>query len=132
MTLVDTSAWIEQLRKKGEPAVRRRVEHLLSAGEAAWCALVRLELWNGVQAGSETTALTEMQKTIPELPIDTEVWRLAVEMSRRCRRAGLTIPSTDHVIAACARRHGVALEHADRHFDQMLDIQGEERPDRLL
>ena len=51
MKLVDTSAWIHQLRRKGDAAVRSRVEALLKAGEAAWCSAVRLELWNGV--GSE-------------------------------------------------------------------------------
>ena len=50
MRLVDTSSWIEQLRRGGDAAVRERVEALLMAGEAAWCPIVRLELWNGARS----------------------------------------------------------------------------------
>ena len=119
VTLVDTSAWIEQLRRGGTANVRERVEALLSAGEAAWCPLVRLELWNGARAGTETAALREMENAIVDLPIDEEVWSMATEKARLCRNHGITIPVTDLIIAACALRHGVPLEHADRHFDQI-------------
>ncbi len=47
MTLVDTSAWIESLRPSGDRAVAERVRSLLVNGDAAWCAMARLELWNG-------------------------------------------------------------------------------------
>ena len=50
------------------------------------------------------------------LPIDVEVWTLGFEFARRARGKGLTIPATDLVIAACARRHGAGLEHSDEHF----------------
>lgn len=119
MTLIDTSAWVEQLRLGGNSDVRARVESLLSAGEAAWCSLVRLELWNGARAGSETIALREMELSLPELPIDDDVWSMAVRIAGECRRSGLTIPATDLLVYSCARRHNVALEHADRHFDRI-------------
>ena len=57
MKLVDTSAWIHQMRSKGDPLVRARVEELLQAGEAAWCAMVRLEVWAGVGDERERRAL---------------------------------------------------------------------------
>lgn len=46
MVLVDSSSWIHLLRPDGDSAVRERVELALRTGDACWCAMVRLELWN--------------------------------------------------------------------------------------
>jgi len=115
--LVDTSAWIHQMRPKGEPAVRARVEALLRVGDAAWCPMVRLEIWAGVGTDRERHVLAEYAAVLPELSIDREVWSRACEIAGRARRAGKTIPASDVLIFACAQRHGVAVEHADTHFD---------------
>ena len=51
LTLIDTSSWIEALRRSGRAEVRERVARLMSEGRAAWCDLVALELWNGARGG---------------------------------------------------------------------------------
>jgi predicted nucleic acid-binding protein len=117
MTLVDTSAWIHQMRPRGDAAVRARIESLLRAGEAAWCAMVRLEIWAGVGDERERRRLHEYEAVVPELPIDGEVWALACELAGRLRLAGRTVPASDVLIFACARRHHVEIDHADAHFD---------------
>lgn len=117
MKLVDTSLWIHQMRRTGDATLRKRVNDLLIAGEAAWCPLVRLELWAGVGNDRERNMLRQYEEIIPGYPIDNEVWQQACELATRCRRAGKTVPATDLLIAACARRHKADLEHADRHFD---------------
>ena len=45
------------MRPTGDPVVRARVEALLRAGEAAWCAMVRLEIWAGIGDERERRAL---------------------------------------------------------------------------
>lgn len=122
MTLIDTSAWIEHLRKDGNGEVRSRVSAVLLSGDAAWCPVVRVELWNGARGTREYAVLREMESTLHDLPIDETVWGSATELAKKCRASGLTIPATDIVIAACAARHGVGLEHADRHFDLIRGI----------
>lgn len=117
MVLVDTSAWVHFLRPDGDHAVRAKVEAALKAGTAAWCALVRLELWNGAGGERERKVLREFERLIPELAIDAATWIEACELARRCRAAGVTVPATDILIAACARQHGTDLEHADGDFD---------------
>jgi predicted nucleic acid-binding protein len=117
MKLVDTSSWIEQLRRGGNTTVRTRVEELLAAGEAAWCSIVRLELWNGAKGGSEQAVLREMETEIPSLEITPPVWDRAVKLASAARGKGVTVPTTDLLVAACARQHGVAIEHCDSHFD---------------
>jgi predicted nucleic acid-binding protein len=120
--LVDTSSWIHQMRPKGDPAVRARVEALLRAGEAAWCPMVRLEIWAGIGDERERRALRAYEGVIPDLPIDAGVWQAALDLAGRARRAGKTIPAADILICACADRHGVTIEHADAHFDMLAAI----------
>src|SRR5437762_5978655 len=105
------------MRRRAEPAVRARVEQLLAVGLAAWCPIVRLELWAGVSTEQERAALREYEQRIPELAINDEVWQSACELADRCREAGERAPANDLLITACARYHGVELESADAHFD---------------
>jgi predicted nucleic acid-binding protein len=122
MKLVDTSAWIEQLRRNGDMVVRARVEALLSEGEAAWCPIVRLELWNGARGELERRVLREMETELVSLKIDEPVWNRAIAMASAARTRGISVPSTDLLVAACAQHYGVALEHADSHFDLIAAI----------
>ncbi len=119
MILVDSSSWIHFLRPNGDPEVRARVEAALTAGEACWCPLVRLELWNGAAGDRDRKSLRDFEAVLPELPIDDEVWSGAYELARRARSAGVSVPATDMLIAACARRHGAELETADSDFERL-------------
>ena len=116
MILVDSSAWIHLLRPDGDPRVRARVERALQAGEACWCPVVRLELWKGASGDHDKRVLGDFERLLPELPINAQVWDAAYNLARRARAAGMTIPVTDLLIAACARHHGAELEHADTDF----------------
>ena len=122
MKLIDTSSWIHALRRQGSEAVRERVKALMQAGEAAWCSMVRLELWNGVGSDKDRKILLALEAVVPELPITDDVWQAAFDLADRCRKTGRTAPVQDIVIAACARSHRVALEHADRHYDWLMTL----------
>ena len=119
MILIDTSSWIHLLRPDGDRAVRSRVETALRAGDACWCPIVQLELWNGARGGSEQRALRSFAAVLPDLPIDAMVWSAAYDLARRARARGVTAPAADIVIAACAHRHGAALESADKDFERL-------------
>ena len=122
MTLVDSSSWVHCLRRRGEPNVIDRVRRLVERGDAAWCPAIRLELWNGVGDENDRRVLRDFEQTLPELPITDEVWAAACALASRCRKAGKTAPAIDVLIAACARYHGVELEHADSHFDFLMTL----------
>ena len=116
MELVDSSSWIDSLRPTGDPVVRSRLAALLAVGHAAWCPVVRLELWHGARGAAEKAVLARFEQIIPELDITAEVWELACDLSHKARAAGRTVPVPDLLVAACARHHQVALEHADAHL----------------
>ncbi len=119
MTLGDSSSSIRFLRPNGDPAVRSRVEAALSTGEACWCPLIRLELWNGAAGDRDRRILRDFETVLPELAIDGEVWERAYELARRARSSGVSVPATDILIAACTRRHGAELETADADFERL-------------
>ena len=121
--LVDSSLWVHQLRKGGDPAKRNRVNALLEAGEAAWCAVVRLELWRGVTNDAERQTLRRYQALLPDYEISAEVWDRAIRLADRGRAAGVTAPLADLLIFACAKAHGLDVAHDDAHFDELARLE---------
>jgi predicted nucleic acid-binding protein len=121
VTLVDASSWIEFLRGR-DSLPGQRVKELLVRGEAAWCDMTLVELWNGAQGTKEKKILQEMEDELRLYPVNPEAWVKARILARRCREKGVTAPTADVVIAACAAHHKLALEHCDSHFDKVLAI----------
>lgn len=113
--MVDTSAWTHALRRKGDPQVRVRVEDLLNSQSAAWCEMVRLELWSGVGGDSEREALEQLDRVLPRMPINDVVWDSAAKLASKARLTGLSIPASDLLIYACATTYGLPIEHVDAH-----------------
>lgn len=122
MTLVDTSAWIEYLRDD-KSDVGERVQRLMNDGEAAWCDIVALELFNGCRF-DQKRKLERVANTVPCLETDDSIWKDSLHLAVAARAAGVTAPTIDVLIAACARAHGVGIEHkGDDHFRQLSTIQ---------
>ena len=119
MVLIDTSAWIEALRRTGDAATREAVRAAMVDGEARLCDLVLLELWNGARGNAEVAMLRQIEAEVATLPMNAEVWRAANGLARVLRSSGITVPATDIAIAACARHHGADLLHRDDDFDRI-------------
>jgi predicted nucleic acid-binding protein len=122
LILVDTSSWIHLLRPRGDATVRERVQRALESGEACWCPIVRLELWNGAGGEREKKVLRDFERVLPELAIDDDVWCGAHELARRARTAGVSAPATDLLITACARHHEVELEQSDSDLELLAKL----------
>ena len=84
--------------------------------------MVRLELWAGARGDHEKAVLRDMEHTLPELDITSDIWQAAVDLARKARRAGKTVPATDILISACARNHRVDIEHCDGDFDVLAAL----------
>ena len=121
MTLVDASSWIEFLRGR-DSVSGQRVKTLLARGDAAWCDMTLVELWNGAQGITEKKALEELEEELRFYPVNEQVWTSARILARRCREKGVTASTPDIVIASCAATHKLPLEHCDSHFDKVLPI----------
>ena len=120
--LIDTSAWVEALGVRGDPKIRAEVHALIEDDRAAWCHMVRLELWAGAHT-KEIPRLEELRRSIRDLETSESVWTGAYELARLTRAKGFTFPAADLLIAACARFHGAEVVHKDRHFEQIKELE---------
>ncbi|MEO7274637.1 MAG: PIN domain-containing protein [Vicinamibacterales bacterium] len=120
--LVDSSLWVHQLRRSGDPAKRDRVNALLQGGEAGWCPAVRLELWRGVTNDAERKTLRRYEALLPDYEISAEVWQRSIQLADRARASGVTVPLADLLIFSCARVHGLDVAHDDPHFEELTRL----------
>lgn len=119
--LVDTSGWIDALRRDGDPAVRADVRAVTTEGTALLCDVVLLELWNGAKGQAEVELLADLERDVECVPTTAGVWIAAREMARACRKKGVMVPATDLLVAACAQEHGLSILHHDAHFDLIAE-----------
>lgn len=121
MLLVDTSAWIELLRK---PA-RLRPEDIGGLDEIVTCLPVVQEVLQGIGDEQAFRRASSAMWSFPlvESPLGRGVVEDAVGLYRAARRAGLTIRSSvDCLISACALRHGLTVVHVDRDFAALARV----------
>jgi len=113
--LLDTCVLSELRRPKVHAGVRREVEML--ADESLFVSAVSIgEIVKGIsfiRDSQNKRALQSWLQTLERhyadrlLPIDLETSRIWGELTAVAQKAGKTIPSTDGLIAATARRHGL-------------------------
>lgn len=120
MELIDSSAWVEFLRRTGSRA-NVEVRELLQQrpGDVVTTEPVVMELLAGATSDRVFAQLDKLSRGIRMLPVDASVdYRDAALTYRAVRRGGYTVRKTiDCLIAAVAVRTGATLVHRDRDFD---------------
>jgi hypothetical protein len=117
--LVDTSVWIFALRRDPVPEIRNRIDSLLKEDTVITTGIIKLEILAGARTEKEYRRLKSRFDALESIETDDDLWRNACEHGFKLRRKGLTIPSTDVLIATCALQAAAILLHADAHFDLM-------------
>jgi predicted nucleic acid-binding protein len=123
MTLIDTSAWIDFLRKAGDPTVKKQVAAYIDLGDAAYCGPVEFELL----VGARPSEIGDIRKGLGFsflLDFPLSCWHEAAKIEKELRGKGVTVPRDDVFVAAVAVHHGVCLYTADPHFTLMRDKGG--------
>jgi predicted nucleic acid-binding protein len=118
MVLVDSSVWIEALRRDGRLDVKLALENLLEGYEAAWCGPVKLEVLGGARA-QDRAKLEAHFDCIPYFPMKDEAWDSAKNLAWRLRDKGYTAPWNDILIAALSVKAGCRIYAMDKHFELM-------------
>ena len=118
MVLVDSSVWIEALRREGDVHVKLALEALLEEYEATWCGPIKLEVLGGTRA-QDRKALEEHFSCIPYLPMRDAEWETAKNLAWRLRDKGCTVPWNDILIASLAREAECRIYSVDKHFTLM-------------
>jgi predicted nucleic acid-binding protein len=118
MKLVDTSAWVEFLRRKGNRRAKEEVRSLLEADSAAHTCPIRFELLCGARPDEETD-LKEALDLSHRILFEAEDWHDAALLERKFRSKGLIVPRNDLFVATVAIRTGLPVVCRDAHFSAM-------------
>jgi predicted nucleic acid-binding protein len=118
--LIDSSVWIEFLRRTGSRAnveVREMLQR--RPGEVATTEPVVMELLAGAGSDRAFSQIDKLSRGIRLLPVDASVdYRDAAIAYRAVRKGGHTVRKPmDCLIAVVAARTGATLVHRDRDFD---------------
>jgi predicted nucleic acid-binding protein len=118
MVLVDSSVWIESLRRDGRLDVKIALENLLEEYEASWCGPVKLEVLGGARPQDRKT-LEAHFSCIPYLPMTDAAWDSAKNLAWRLRDKGCQAPWNDILIATLSVRADCRIYTIDKHFELM-------------
>jgi len=116
MVLVDSSVWIESLRREGRLEVKLALEGLLEEYEAAWCGPVKLEVLGGARV-EDRRKLEEHFSCLPYFPMPDAAWESAKGLAWRLRDQGCAAPWNDILIATLSIQADCRIYAIDKHFD---------------
>ena len=123
--LLDTSVWSLALRRKpgrstpAQERIRAEWEELAREGRVVIIGAVRQEILSGIRHREQFDKLRAQLRAFPDLPLGTEHYETAAELSNACRRKGVTATPTDALIAAVAHLEKVRLFTADGDFARL-------------
>lgn len=118
MVMVDSSVWIEALRRDGRLEVKLALENLLEEYEATWCGPVKLEVLGGARRQDREKLETHF-KCIPYFPMKDGAWDTARNLAWRLRDQGCTVPWNDILIATLSVKADCRIYTVDQHFEMM-------------
>lgn len=122
MVLIDTSAWIEAIRKGGKSEVRDRVHSLLESGESRLSEPVLIELFHGARGSSEISFIKELEESVPILRCNKECFEKSMQVAISSRKKGITVSSMDILIFSIAKQYGASVYSLDKHFIQLSKL----------
>jgi len=130
--LVDTSVWIEHLRRTRSRAhLEFRELVTTDPGIIATCEPIAMELLAGPTDPFTVHRIEDQLGALEDLTVDpAQDFRAAAALSRAVRRTGHIVRSTtDCLIAAIALRHEVPLWHCDQDYLRIAEVTGLEQRD---
>lgn len=123
MKLVDASAWVHFLRRRGDPIVKRRVAQLLERAEAAHSCPTWFEILAGAKAEEEADVRAAFSLSNRVL-FEAHHWEDAALLDRDVRAEGLVLPRNDILIATVAIACQLTLVCRDSHFEMLKNVTG--------
>lgn len=120
--LIDASAWIEFLRRGGQPAVKERVVRALEGQDAEYTCPTLHELVAGARSPQDRAAVDATLSVCRRVPVTEEDWIVAGECEARMRTAGRKVQRYDILLAVVAARTGRTILTCDSDFVAIRDL----------
>ncbi|HMV44761.1 MAG TPA: PIN domain-containing protein [Leptospiraceae bacterium] len=118
MYLIDTSVWIESLKKDSNLNIQRHFK----VKEIFICLPVYQEILQGIREDSVFWAVKKAldHSQFLEETLTKETFEEAISIYRQARKKGITIRSTvDCIIASIAIRNHATIIHKDRDYSEI-------------
>ena len=119
--LVDTSAWVDYFNRP-DSITGNSVEHILRKGRAVIGGIILTELLQGAKIKEEFDAILESMVVVPILETTLSTWVESGRISFTLRRKGITVPTTDLIIAALSLENDCLILTLDSHFHQIPGV----------
>ena len=116
MYLVDTSVWIEFLRRRGSPKIQAELAPLIRNGSIALTEWIILELMAGIGTGENSGDLLGRLAPVQRLSLPDTGWNATWDMAAHLRKKGVSPSAADCLIATVAILHETPLIHCDSDF----------------
>jgi len=113
--MIDSSVWIEYFRH-GEGSISDNVDSLIDQDRVVICGIVEMEIIQGMKP-KERTRIISLFDALHYVDASRNDYKLAGELLGKLRTKGITIPSTDSLIATISIRNNLELFSTDKHFD---------------
>jgi len=123
MVLVDSSVWIEALRREGRLDIKLAVEGLLEADEALICAPIRFKVLAGARP-EDREQIARHLSMVPDRPCGDDDWSRSTRLAWKCRDAGVSIPLEHALIASIALHDGIRIFANDEAFNGICSLTG--------
>jgi len=115
--LVDTSLWIEALKKDCSEKIKEMIWKAIDDDSAFIAGIIMVELLSGARTVKKYEQLKNNLEALVYLDTTSYVWGKAAEIAFTLKRKGINVPSGDILIAALAINYDLLLIHMDKHFE---------------
>ena len=115
MSSVDTTVWVDFFRSTKGPA-GDLLDDLLGQDRVALCGVVEMEVHQGLKAEGREKVESAF-RLLPYVETGRADFIAAGKPWNSMRKKGITVPSTDCLIATLCKNHGLSLLSTERHFD---------------
>lgn len=115
--LIDTTSWIEFFRDKNKVnVVAQEVEKMVEEDKAAMSEVVFVEVAKGIKHKKEYEKWKVYYSELEKAVIGEKTWEEAANNAFVLGRKGITVPTSDLVIATTAIENEMPLMHEDKHY----------------
>ncbi len=114
--IIDTSAWIESFRPRGDKRFGALVKDLILKGQVLIPGIIKTELLRGTKNKKEYNRLNELLKGLEYLPVPEEFWERLSWFSFGLFRKGIVVPLVDTYIGLLCIESDASILHCDKHF----------------
>ena len=115
--LVDTCVWSRVLRRKRpDKRLSDKLRDLINDGRVSIIGPIRQEILSGISNPIQFKRIRDLLSSFDDIPLRTEHFEKAAELSNQCRKKGVQGSTIDYLICAVAYIEKLIIFTTDKDF----------------